>query len=393
MTPPRSSIVRVAVVATHIAPARGYGGIAEATGRMLHAWAAAGRAIAVCSSDASEGRPLTPAEVGLPDGAPVRLFRATVWRRWGFGVAAPAMVLQTCREAAAVYVSGIATWPTSLAGLVCRLLRRPYVVAVHGGLMPGHVDHIRRHKRLKWLFYRLITLPTLRAARAVHACSGLEADGVRALLPAVPVVVVPNALDLAAWALAPPRPPDGSLVIAYIGRLSPEKGVLPFLSVWLGCRRPNDRLVIAGSGEGAYADEVLRLARVAGSAVDVHGYVPAERVRTVVAGADFVVLPSAMGEGGLRENFGNVVVEAMALGRPALVSRGMAWDDLEERGCGLVFDPDPDSARTAILRAQALDPGRRAAMGAAARRDAQARFDLGPNADLLWRTVTGGAVD
>jgi len=39
---------------------------------------------------------------------------------------------------------------------------------VHGGLMPEHVDLIRREKPHKWLYYRWLTFPTLRRAIAVH---------------------------------------------------------------------------------------------------------------------------------------------------------------------------------------------------------------------------------
>ncbi|WP_431860959.1 glycosyltransferase [Azospirillum sp.] len=380
---------RVALVTTHIAPAVGYGGIAESTARIAGAWAAAGRPFALCASDASEGTPhLRPAEVGLPAAVPVHLYRAHGWKRWGLGIGAAPEILRVCRQAEAVYISGIATWPTSLAGLACRMLRRPFVVAVRGGLMPGHIEHIRRRKPLKWLFYRMVTLPTLTMARAVHATSTVEADGVRDLLPTVPVAVVPNAVDLREWPPLPPRAHDGRRVTGYIGRLSPEKGILPFLRAWLATRRPGDRFLVAGSGDGSYAAEFARLAASANGAVELRGYLRPDGVRALLAESDLVVLPSGLGEGGLRENFGNAVVEALASGRPALVTRGMAWDDLEEEGAGLVFAADASGARSAMERAQALSVERLAAMGAAARRLAADRYALAPVADRLWRLVT-----
>lgn len=382
--------LRVAIVVTHIAPAAGYGGIAEATARVAESWAATGRSFSLCASDASEGTPpLRPADLGLPTAVSVHLYHAQLWPRWGLGAGAIPTILQICRQADAVYISGVGTWPTSLAGLICRLLRRPFVVAVHGGLMPGHVDHIRHHKPLKWLFYRWITLPTLAAAQAVHATSTVEADGVRSLLPSVPVTVLPNAIDLADWPVLPPRSPDGGLTIGYIGRLSPEKGILPFLKAWLDTRRPGDRLLIAGSGGGSYAAEVGRLAATAGKAVELRGYLKPDGVRALLADCDAIALPSGLGDGGLRENFGNVVVEAMASGRPVLVTRGMAWDDLEQDGVGLVFAPDGTATREALRRAQSLATDRFAAMGLAGRRLAESRFAAAPVADRLWHLVIG----
>ncbi|NYZ17523.1 glycosyltransferase [Azospirillum sp. RWY-5-1] len=400
MMPDGQQEPRVCLVATHTAPALGWGGIAENTARLARAWAAAGRPFALCVSDGSEGPSLTAAAVarhlGLPSGGgpggeaevPIHLYRAWGWKRWGFGPGALPALYRACRDAERVYVNGVATWPTSLAVLVCRWLGRPYAVAVHGGLMPGHVDHIRRRKPLKWLFYRLITLPGLRAARAVHATAAVEADGVRALLPGARVVDIPNALDPADWPPLPPRTPDGGRVLCYIGRLSPEKGILPFLRLWLEERGPRDRLIVAGSGGGEYGAAVERLAADADGAVELCGYVDHAGLLDALARSDLVVLPSGLGEGGVRENFGYAVIEGMATGRPALVNRGMAWDGLEAEGAGLLFDPDPQSARAAIRRALALAPDELAAMAAAARRVVERDYRLEVVAERVWRMVT-----
>lgn len=382
---------KVLIVVTHVAPAKGYGGIAESTARIAAAWARAGHSFALCSSDASEGTPpLTPGEVGLPPQVPVHLYPAHGWRRWGFGLGAPLLLLRLCRRAEAVYISGIATWPTSLAALACLLFRRPAVIAVRGGLMPGHIAHIRRHKPAKWLFYRCITLPTLAMARGVHATSAVEADGVRALLPDARVEVIPNAIDLDAWPSPSPRPRSGALTIGYLGRLSPEKGILPFLKLWLAGHRPGERLLIAGSGSGDYAAEVTRLAAGAPEAVELLGYLPSAGVRAFLDACDLIILPSGLGEGGVRENFGNTVIEALAAGRPVLTSPGMAWDDLEEQGAGLLFRPHAVGVHETLDRARALGPARLADMGTAARRLAETRYALKPVAERLWRLVIGG---
>ncbi|WP_051340367.1 glycosyltransferase [Azospirillum halopraeferens] len=381
--------VRIGIVTTHIAPARGYGGIAESTARIAKGWAAAGHAFSLCASDASEGAPLQAGDVGMPADVPVHLYPARLWPRWGLGAGAIPAILRLCRDADAVYISGTATWPTTLAGVICLLLRRPFVISVHGALMPGHVDHIRRRKPVKWLYYRLLTLPTLARARAAHATGIPEADGVRALVPSVPVAVVPNAIDLVEWPVLPPRRPDGGLTIAYVGRLSPEKGILPFLRAWLAVRRPNDRFVIAGSGTGTYMEDIAALAASARNAIDLHGYLPADGVRALMAGSDLVVLPSGLGEGGLRENFGIAVIEAMAAGRPVMVTRGMVWDDLEDLGAGIVFAADDAGARAALERVQVLSPDALAAMGAAGRRIVEERYALAAVADRMWRVVAG----
>lgn len=378
---------RLGIITTHISPARGYGGIAEASARLAQGWGCLGYAVAICSSDASEGGRLVIGDLNLPAGASIHLYRSYGWPRWGFGLGAIAAICRTFRAADAVYISGVGTWPTSLAPFIGFLFRKPMTIAVHGGLMPGHVAYIRTTKPLKWLFYRAITFPCLRRAHAIHATSEIEAEGVRQVLPGVPLAIVANAVDLSTWALQPPRPPGPGMVIGYVGRLSPEKGILPFLQAWLRCRQADDRLLIAGTGAGAYADAVMALIRQAGDAIQCLGYVPADCVKNMLAGCDYLVLPSGLGEGGLRENFGNVVVEAMALGRPVLVSRGMAWDGVEEAGIGFAFDPD--GVEDALLRAAALSADQWLAMSRAARAFVETRFDIKDVAAQLLPSVLG----
>lgn len=380
----------VVLVATHIAPARGFGGVAESAAALGRAWARQGRRFSVAASDGSCGAPITLPDVGLPDTVAVRLYRARWATRWGFGLGAPAVLWRACRAASAAYVCGVATWPTTLAYLFCRLLGRPYVGAPRGGLMPAHVAHIRRNRPLKWLFYLLFVLPALRRAHAVHAASDLERDGVLALLPDARVEVIPNGVDAAFWRRPPPpRGAGDGLRLCYVGRLNPEKGILSFLRVWLAVRRPGDRLTIVGEGEGDYAAAVRRLALDSGGAAVMAGAVDRQGVRAALAACDFVVLPSGMEAGDVRENFGNALAEALAVGRPALVVRGLAWDGLAAAGAGILFDPTDDGAAAAIGRARDIsrDADAYAAMAAAASTFAATRLDLDAAAAALWKTI------
>ncbi|MDD5034715.1 MAG: glycosyltransferase, partial [Methylococcaceae bacterium] len=170
------------MVATHIPPAKGYGGVSVTAGVLTRAWAERGRRIALVAADESLDGRLRPEDVQLGKAVEVTLYRCYGFRRWGFGLGAIPKLFALCRKAPVVYIHGIATWPATLAAVFCSLLRRPFMVAVHGGLMPEHVELIRRRKPHKWLYYQWLTLPTLRQAHAVHCTSETEADGVRGLL-------------------------------------------------------------------------------------------------------------------------------------------------------------------------------------------------------------------
>ena len=376
--------VKVVVVTTHIAPAIGFGGIAECAGRIAHAWAGENRDFALCASDASYGPALRPADLGLPPRISVSLFPAGRWPRFAFGLAGIRAVFDACRAADIVYVSGIGTWPTTVATLVCAILGRPMLVGLHAGLMRTHLAVIRARKPHKWLFYQLLTLPTLRRARCLHATSALEADGLDELLPGVPVVIIPNGLDLSDWPARPPRAADGGLTMCYVGRLSPEKGILRFMHIWRRVRGPNDRLLIAGSGVGSYTEAVAAEAEAAAGTIELAGTLDRAGVQAMLARSDLLVLPSGIENNDLRENFGNAAAEALASARPILVTRGLAWDEAEPGGFGLLFDPTDDGIAAAIAQARALTPDQLAAMGARGRAWAERSVDIQTTAECLW---------
>ena len=349
--------MEVGIVTTHIPPAKGYGGVSVTASVLTKAWAERGHKMVLVASDESiEGR-LRPEQVLLGDQVDVRLYRCYGLRRWGFGLGAISELFKLCLRAPVVYIHGIATWPSTLAAIFCVLLRRPFMVAVHGGLMPEHVELIRRDKPHKWLYYQWLTFPTLRRAIAVHCTSNTEAEGVRNVLGKdAPILLVPNGIDSRDIQVAE-YPEEEGMQLCFLGHVQQEKGINAFIRAWLKVRQPADRLVIAGrSVDGDYFQEFQALVEQAQGAIIYSGYLERGELMELLASSHFLVLPSGLEEaGGMRENFGNVVAEAMAAGRPVLVAKGLAWDHLEEFGAGFVFERNEASVCEVLRKAQALD--------------------------------------
>lgn len=385
----------IAIIATHIAPSLGYGGVATTAAVLTKVWARMGPRLIVGASDESIGGKLSAQDVCIGENVTVCLYHCYWFRRWGFGLGAIPKIFVMCWKTRIAYIHGVATWPSTLAALFCSLLRRRFVVAPHGGLMSEHVALIRAKKPHKWLFYKLLTLPTLRRAAAIHCTSDTEAHGVRALLGDRPnIFIIPNGIDCKSIRIAD-KPKGHGLRLCFLGHIQREKGINAFIRVWLGCRCAWDRLVVAGrSTDREYFADFQRLAEQSNGAVTYKGYLDRAGVMDVLADSHFLVLPSGLEEvGGMRENFGNVVAEAMAAGRPVLVTKGLAWDHVETLGAGRVFERNEESVRAVLRRTQAMDGPTWERMARAARYYVEHELDAERLGEHVWEVLTNTGSD
>lgn len=168
-------------------------------------------------------------------------------------------------------------------------------------------------------------------------------------------VVIPNAVDVAAFAGAvhhprPPRHPTDRLVVAFLGRLVQRKGALELVRA-LGTLSEDMRaqldVRIAGKGpllgELESAIEALGLDQI----VRLEGFVSEQDKPQFYADADLAVFPATGGE-----SFGIVLIEAMASGAGVV----MGGDNpgylsvLGDRSEVVVDARDPDAFASALTR-------------------------------------------
>lgn len=123
-------------------------------------------------------------------------------------------------------------------------------------------------------------------------------------------------------------PEDGYAL--FLGRLSPEKGIKELLTAWKKVRSPHARLVIAGKG---FEEEKLRSLARDLATVDFRGFVDRSQHEDLWTKAKFLIVPSIW-----HEPFGLVALEAMAHGRPVVVSNRGALPEIVGEA-GIVADP------------------------------------------------------
>lgn len=169
----------------------------------------------------------------------------------------------------------------------------------------------------------------------------------------------------AAWGIA-----REACVFLFVGKLETKKHPGDLLAAV--ARLPEDlrsRSHVLVAGDGELRNECKQAARTGNLAATFAGFMNQTQLPDVYAAADVLVLPSDAGE-----TWGLVVNEAMASGRPAVVSRsaGCQADLVVEGRTGHSFAAGDVEGLTQILCGYLRESGRAALQGAAAQTHIQA---------------------
>jgi glycosyltransferase involved in cell wall biosynthesis len=232
----------------------------------------------------------------------------------------------------------------------------PYVISPRGMLVPELIQ--RKSGVIKRAWLRVMERRGFTNAAAIHFTSQLEWDDARRVgIPLPAPVVVPNGVDL------PPRPsvPRDDRTLVFLGRITWKKGLDRVIEALP--RFPDVRLVIAGNDEEQLTPALIGVAERVGAAdrVEFRGPVYGAAKDELLARATLFVLLST------NENFGNAVLEALAMETPVVLSEGVGLaGEVVDAGAGVIgLDEVP-----ALLD----DGARRARMGARGRALVESRF-------------------
>jgi len=207
---------------------------------------------------------------------------------------------------------------------------------------------------------RRLTRPVVQAARRLLVVSedlgrvaidryGADPERIRA---------IPNGCDAALFhpgdrqaARAALGLPQDAEMVLYVGRLVPEKGLRELLHATrrLAATRPQARVVFVGDGP-LYTELAATLAAEPALPLQLAGsQAPAEVARWMVA-SDLVTLPS------YSEGHPNVLVEALACGRPVVATPVGGIPEVVDAASGLLVPPrDADALADALAKALAQD--------------------------------------
>ena len=354
--------MKVLLTGTSLLPE--YGGPAFSVSRLAMALAEAGAEVGLWASDQSAA--ITPL---LPAGSSVQRIVGT-----------EAEALVRFGKTDILHDNGI--WLPHNHRLAVLAERRgiPRVVSTRGMLEPWARSHKRLKKSLAWWLYQR---RDLKHARCHHTTADAEARNVQHLGLGVPVVAVPNGVDVPEerpWVVG--LEAEKGRTALFLGRIYPIKGLPMLVQAWARVRPDGWLLRIAGPDEAGHQKQVEKAVSAAGlgEVISFTGPIGHRMKKSAFFDADLFVLPSHS------ESFGIAVAEALAHGLPVLTTTGAPWSILPETGCGWWVDATVDGIAEGLRQATILDSDTLQAMGAKGRALAIAEFGWKRVAELMLST-------
>lgn len=188
-----------------------------------------------------------------------------------------------------------------------------------------------------------VARPYQHASANIAVSDALKGKMEKELIPNL--TVVPNFIDEDFFSGSLTRRPAVSNFL-FVGRLEHQKGVDVLLHAVRALNEKGQRhLHFVIGGDGSLAANLKQLAHGFGidGMVSWAGELTAEQVRVHMEQCDAFILPSR------HETFGIVVAEAMAMGKPVIVTRCGGPEEFVTPDAGLVIEPENVEALTGAI--------------------------------------------
>ena len=264
-------------------------------------------------------------------------------------------------------------WTTSKSGSI-------FVISPRGMLGSDAIKFSRLKKRVFWHCFQRRAIAR---AALIHATSESEVDEIRAFGIDVPIVLVPNGVEIPHAGIVDTCNPSAAKqhrTVLSLGRVHPKKGLDRLVTGWARVEDqfPEWRLRIVGPCELNYSSHLSALSNALGcKRVSIEGPLFGEEKRKAYEQSEVFVLPT------LNENFAMTVAEALAAATPVISTIGAPWSGLEREGCGWWIDHGAESIADTLENVLKLDRKVLATMGRAGRQWMKREFSWDTLADQM----------
>jgi glycosyltransferase involved in cell wall biosynthesis len=267
------------------------------------------------------------------------------------------------------------------------------LISPHGLFEPERLEMQSRKKVIARLLFEN---SNFKNSACLVACSEQEALNLEALNFDVPIAILPNgieedfllketSLEERASFRKKKNIPEDKKVLLFISRIHPLKGLVLLLEVLSKMKdqfqKSNWLLVIAGIDENNHQEELNNLVKDYGleEIVQFVGPVFGEEKILMFDVASTFILPS------MNENFGIVIIEALARGIPVITSKNTPWVDLEDFNCGWWIDRKEKDITMTLENLIKLDSSELSLMGESGKKLVKNKY--------LWASIAKQSIN
>ena len=298
----------------------------------------------------------------------------------------------------AIITNGMWQYNSFAVWLALGKKKTPYFVFTHGMLDPWFKRKYPLKHLKKWLYWPWGQYPVLRDAKAVIFTCEEE----RILARQSFWLYKANEAVTAYGTAGPPerseemaqiflnRYPEmkEKRLILFLSRIHEKKGCDLLIDAFadIAPKDQNLRLIMAGPDQTGWAEELKAMARERGIEGRIlwPGMLQGDLKWGAYYAAEAFCLPSH------QENFGIVVAEALACGKPVLISNKVnIWREIEEEKAGFIAPDTKEGARQILTQWLALSPEECKAMSRRARACFENRFHIQKAAERLLEIIKG----
>ena len=277
-----------------------------------------------------------------------------------------------------VHINWLYAYTTMTAARECIRRRVPYILSPRGMLDRNAIA--MKGSLKKNIYLNLIERKHLCNAELVHFTSSGEREQALSSGWGVRSVVVPNGINLSEFSKLPnedsfiKRFPetDRKRKVLFLGRVNYIKGLDLLSKAWpvVVEEIPNAHLILAGPDDNGYGQKVRNWLSggLVENSVTFTGALWGEDKLSAFSASDIFVSCSYL------ESFGMAIVEAMACGKPVVITdRVNICHEIKEAGAGIVTPCDPQRIAEAIISIL-KNPDRGREMGIKGRELVQKKF-------------------
>ena len=270
-------------------------------------------------------------------------------REFAFSGALTTWLWQHITEYDLVHVHAIFSYASTIAMAIARIKNVPYITRPLGQLCEWS---LQQSKLRKQIYLNVIERSNLLCSKSLHFTAEQEKTEFNQLGLNIPNFILPHGVYI-------PTPIsdaktqvreilhilDQRPIVLFMSRIHPKKGLEYLISALSKLKEYNFVLVIAGSGDPDYINQIKDLLKTHDICDRAHmiGFVKGETKNLYLQGADIFALTSHS------ENFGIAAIEALAAGTPVLITDGVAIAPMvKEQAIGYVTQLEVEAIASII---------------------------------------------